>query len=276
MALTNLILKHHDRKLNAVTSTSLTAKRSFKSFYLLSSYTPWVAKALNNSHQVQHAPWDDIDGGALDSKYGLKCLHMFLSTVMLEPTSYDVITFNFGMHDINYNDSRPEEYTTQTKYTENLREIKSLLLSTGARVGFVLTTPVHHSVTLNTRVKQYNNIANNVMKEQPIVATADLYTWVVEACGEPPYLDCTIAAKQPSPHYSSQGSEYLSERIKDFILDLSESLLEKGRAKQTLLQTDHENLECPKSLVRISYVNGFTSGWLIRRGRSQNKKRKKK
>ena len=130
---------------------------------------------------------------------------------------------------------------------------------------------MHHSVTLNTRVKQYNSIANNVMKEQPIVATADLYTWVVEACGEPPYLDCIIAAKQPSPHYTPQGSEYLSEKIKNFILDLSESLLEKGRAKQTLLQTDHENLECPKSLVRISYVNGFTSGWVIRRGRSQDK-----
>ena len=195
---------------------------------------------------------------------------------MLEPTNYDVIIFNFGIHDNNYNDGWPEEYTTQTKYTENLREIKSLLLSTGARVGFVLTTPVYHSVTLNTCVKQYNSIAHNVMKEQPTVATADLYTRVVEAFGDPPYLDCIIAAKKPSPHYTPQGSEYLSERIKDFILDLSESLLEKERAKQTSLQTEHMNLECPKSLVRISYFNGFTSGWVIRKGRSQDKKKTEK
>lgn len=124
-------------------------------------------------------------------------------------------------------------------------------MSTGARVGFVLTKPVYHSVTLNTRVKQYNSIAHNIIKEQPTVATTDLYTWVVEACG-----DCIIAAKQPSPHYTPQGSEYLSERIKDFILDLSESLLEKGRAKQTLLQREQENLECPKSLVMILILMG--------------------
>ena len=56
---------------------------------LYSSYTPWVAKMLGSGYQVQHAPWDQEDGGVLNSKYGLRCLRLFLQTAMLEPTRYD-------------------------------------------------------------------------------------------------------------------------------------------------------------------------------------------
>lgn len=175
---------------------------------------------LGDNYQVQHAPWDVSDGGALDSKYGLQCLDMFLQTSMLEPTTYDVIIFNFGMHDINFSGKYPEEYVEPDEYAGNLRSIASILLSTGAKVGFVLTTPVPFSVTLNNRVKQYNRLADAVMKTFPTVVTADLYTWVTDACGEPPYESCIIAAEQPSPHYTQPGYEYLSIRVKDLILDL--------------------------------------------------------
>lgn len=179
---------------------------------------------LGPDYQVQHAPWDHSDGGALDSKYGLQCLNLFLSTAMLEPTSYDVIIFNFGLHDINYGGIFPEEHVAPVAYAKNLADIKSILLSTRAKVGYVLTTPVPYNITLNNRVKQYNIIARDVMNEEPAIATADLYTWVVEACGDPPYLHCLIADKQPSPHYTSQGYEYLSERIRDLIQDLFQGL----------------------------------------------------
>ena len=178
---------------------------------------------LGDGYQVQHAPWDGTDGGALDSKYGLQCLRMFVQTVMLEPITYDVIIFNFGMHDINYSGDFPEEYVEPDEYAKNLNAITSVLLSTGAEVGYVLTTPVPYNVTLNNRAKQYNRIASDVMKKYPTVETADLYTWVIKVCGEPPYESCAIAAKQPSPHYTQQGYEYLSERVKDLVLDLAET-----------------------------------------------------
>ena len=176
---------------------------------------------LGDDYQVQHAPWDRTNGGALDSKYGLQCLRLFLQTAMLETTKYDVIIFNFGMHDINYNGNWSEEYTTPVDYAKNLKAIKSILLSTGAQVGYVLTTPVPWNVTLNDRVIQYNSIARDVMKEYPTVATADLYTWVIEVCGDSPYFNCIIADKQPSPHYTASGYQYLSERVKDLIVDLT-------------------------------------------------------
>lgn len=203
-------------------------------------YTPWVAKILGDNYQVQHAPWDHRDGGALDSKYGIRCLPLFLSTDMLEPTSYDVIIFNFGLHDVNYAGEWIEEYTPPIEYSKNLREIKSLLLSSGANVGFVLTTPVPFNVTINDLVKEYNTIATNVMKEQPVVATADLYYWVVKVCGEPPYSECKIAAKQPNPHYTPQGYEYLSEMVKALVLNLSRGSDEKSRLKVELLKTEQD------------------------------------
>ena len=47
-------------------------------------------------------------GVALDSSYGLQCLEMFLATSDLTPTYYDVIVFNFGLHDIDYLEKYPE------------------------------------------------------------------------------------------------------------------------------------------------------------------------
>ena len=104
---------------------------------------------------------------------------------------------------------------------QNLKTITSILLSTGAKVLYVLTTPVPWNATLNDRVIQYNNIARDVMKQYPAVAIADLYSWVIEVCGVPPYFHCSIARKQPSPHYKPSGYEYLSERLKDLIIDLT-------------------------------------------------------
>ncbi|KAJ7392500.1 hypothetical protein OS493_012169 [Desmophyllum pertusum] len=187
-------------------------------------YTPWVAKMLGDGYQVQHAPWDQRYGGALDSKHGLQCLRIFLQTVMLEPTEYDVIIFNFGLHDVNCCGNWPEEYTAPVDYAENLNAITSILLSTGAKLGYVLTTPVPYNVTLNNRVKQYNSIAGHVMKQYPTIATADLYTRVIDVCGDPPYVSCIIAGTQPSPHYTTHGYQYLSERIKDLILDLTQDI----------------------------------------------------
>ncbi|XP_068745192.1 uncharacterized protein [Montipora capricornis] len=203
-------------------------------------YTPWISRMLGKDYLVQHAPWDLADGGALDCKYGLQCLHLFLLTAMLEPTTYDVIIFNFGLHDINLDGQWPEEYTKPTDYAKNLEEIKSILLSTGAKVGYVLTTPVPYDETQNNLVIQYNTIATNVMKQHPSVATTDLYTWVVETCGDPPYQHCKIAAEQPNVHYTPQGYQYLAQKLQNLILDLLGNASETSLANYSFLQTEHK------------------------------------
>ena len=174
-------------------------------------------------------------------------------TVMMEPTTYDVIIFNFGLHDVNYDGIWSEEYTSPTDYAKNIGDIKSVLISTGAKVGYVLTTPVPYNVSINNHVLQYNDIATNVMNQQPSIPTADLYTWVVEACGDPPYNNCKIAAKQPSPHYSPQGYQYLAQRLIYLILDLMGR--DNGRRQENYNppNTPHEDTNRLKSMVTGFY-----------------------
>ena len=71
------------------------------------SYSYSVAAALKGVCQVQLAPMSKA-GVALDSAYAVDCLDMFLSTKTLQPTRYDVILFNFGLHDIDYLKIYPE------------------------------------------------------------------------------------------------------------------------------------------------------------------------
>ena len=66
-----------------------------------------MAAALRGKCIVQLSPFSK-SGVALDSSYGLHCLPMILTTTSLTPTRFDVILFNFGLHDINYIDEYPE------------------------------------------------------------------------------------------------------------------------------------------------------------------------
>ena len=70
-------------------------------------YLTTVKGELKGLCQVQHAPFAK-GSGAVDSRYGLQCLSMMLHTTALEPTSYDAVVFNFGMHDIDYSKLFPE------------------------------------------------------------------------------------------------------------------------------------------------------------------------
>ena len=72
--------------------------------------------------------------------------------------------------------------------------------------------------------------------------------------GCPPYQDCIIAAKQPSPHYTVQGCEYLSERIIGLIVDLAQGLGANTRSNENFTLAEQGNPRLgtkTKSLVRI-------------------------
>ncbi|XP_031573469.1 uncharacterized protein LOC116307378 [Actinia tenebrosa] len=190
-------------------------------------YTPWLETSLQNLCQVYHAPWDTADGGALDTKYAVECLSLFLASNVLQKIQYDVIVFNFGIHDVNY-DGFPEEFTDEKMYRKNLISIKESLQATGSKMGYVLTTPIPYNITINDRVKRYNTVARQVMASGQPVPTADLYNWVVLVCGEPPYNSCVIADKQPSPHYTRQGYKYLSVLVEGLFRDLQIDINRNG------------------------------------------------
>ncbi|XP_068705268.1 uncharacterized protein [Montipora foliosa] len=171
-------------------------------------YLTTVKSELQGLCQVQHAPFAK-GSGAVDSRYGVKCLSMILATTALEPTNYDAIVFNFGMHDIDYSKVFPEEFVPLEEYSDNLVKIKDILFQTGAQVAFALTTPVPVAGRRHRRVVKYNTEARRVMEEDSKVEIADLYSAVTHVCGEPPYSTCSIMKRPKDVHFNPQGNRML-------------------------------------------------------------------
>ena len=96
-----------ENKRKISTYPQLIKKQSCSQMIYFHSYLTAVKSQLQGLCQVQHAPFAKASG-AVDSRYGLECLPLILSTTSLEPTSYDAIVFNFGMHDIDYSKVFPE------------------------------------------------------------------------------------------------------------------------------------------------------------------------
>lgn len=128
-------------------------------------YTLPVRTALHGRANV-HRPAEN--GG--DTGRGLRKLEAWLGE-----GRWDVIHFNFGLHDLKYLDEAgkyvpPEEgrqVTPLPQYEANLRELVARLRRTGAKLIFATTTPVPHG-TLGRVAgdeRPYNEIAWRVMRE---------------------------------------------------------------------------------------------------------------
>jgi hypothetical protein len=171
---------------------------------------------LAGGASVEHAPWSG-DGGALDVKYAMDtdvvmtgagtgppwvpsvyhpdavrygdgCLNgTFLVTATQQPAQYDLISFNYGVHDVDYSGYN-EEYVPLALYESNIRAVKKTLLATGAKVVFQASTPVEYNLTTNSRILAYNAAAKKVMAEAPTAAYNDLYKTITDICGQPPYV----------------------------------------------------------------------------------------
>jgi len=106
-------------------------------------FTPVVATLLNTTCKVQHAPW--VGGGSANNAANgldnlLNC--RWLRTAMRPDrhVDWDVIQFNFGLHDLPKAD--PAQPELLALYTEQLDNITRILTASGAtHVQYALTTP---------------------------------------------------------------------------------------------------------------------------------------
>jgi hypothetical protein len=208
---------------------------------------------------VAHAPYSG-DGGALDSKYAMDaavvmpgagvgppwltddstpirygdgCLNgSWLESATQVPLQFEVISFNFGIHDVDYggardNDAYQEEWVPLPLYEKNIRTIKRTLQATGAKVVFASSTPVPYNLTTNNRILAYNAAAKRIMAEKPVAAYHDAYAAVVAACGQPPYNApnypqsprCSVADYN-GVHYKAGGWELLANATAKSVLAL--------------------------------------------------------
>lgn len=127
-------------------------------------------------------------------------------TAWLGAGKWEVIHFNWGLHDLRLNEGQVAVSLAQ--YEANLRTLVKQLKATGAKLIWCSTTPVPEG-ELNpprktTDVIAYNEVAARVMKENGIV-TNDLY-----AFASPLSRDIQLPA---NVHYKPEGYTRLAAQV---------------------------------------------------------------
>jgi acyl-CoA thioesterase-1 len=132
-------------------------------------------------------------------------------TEWLGSGKWDVIHFNFGLHDLKIGEDGSRQVPV-SQYEQNLRELVMRLRQTGARLIFASTTPVPDAKVnpprVNADVIAYNKVAAKVMIEAGI-PTDDLYSLAMP----------NLAAIQlpANVHYTPEGYAILASQVVDNI-----------------------------------------------------------
>lgn len=161
-------------------------------------YTLPVRAKLKGKANVHRIPQN---GGA--TEIGLEKM-----TEWLGDGKWDVIHFNFGLHDAKYS-SETTQRATRDEYADNLRKLVAQMKATGARLIFATTTPVPMGGVLSPtrkfdRIAERNKLAVELMQASG-VAIDDLYTAILpmqEKLGRPNDV-----------HYSPEGYEVLATAV---------------------------------------------------------------
>jgi len=170
-------------------------------------YTPAVRAIFTDRIHV-HRP--DVNCGA--SYIGQRDVEKWLAG-----RKWDVIHFNFGLHDLRYcfggdraklsdeSGRFPDAQsgaprTTLAEYEKNLRKIVEVLQASGARLIWASTTPVgeYYRGYDPAQVPQYNAVAERVMRENGIPVN-DLNGMVAQdraALQGPDHIHCTVMGSQ--------------------------------------------------------------------------------
>jgi hypothetical protein len=143
-------------------------------------YTPIAAKILESVCQLQHGPFDVSDGGAGDTSYGLQCLPNFLVTQRQTPVVWDLILFNFGLHNLNSTEAAKEQYRKELLSIT----MQLVLRMPSSKLIYATTTPyMTDALHNNSIVEDLNDIARDILQEQfsdKSIDILDLYKVVTD------------------------------------------------------------------------------------------------
>lgn len=159
------------------------------------AYTLPVRKLLEGKANVHRIP---TNGGNSGGPGRLK--------TWLGDEKWDVVHFNFGIHDAKVKGGKPVNDVAQ--YERNIRAALDILQGSGAKVIFATTTPIPAAVKPDTRtfapIPPYNEAALAIMKEKHIPVD-DLYAYMLP-----------VQEKYQKPfdvHFTKEGSDYLAQAV---------------------------------------------------------------
>lgn len=170
-------------------------------------YTPYVKEMLAQEATVVR-PEENCQG----TTHGLANIDKWLGD-----TKWDVIHFNFGLHDLkhvdpvtrkNSNDPNHPQQADVKQYSRNLKAITAKLKATKAKLIFATTTPYPDKpdgpLRRADQSAKYNKAALRIMKKHK-VAIDDLYSFVL-----PKMSDLQIPR---NVHFTKAGSRVLAEQV---------------------------------------------------------------
>ena len=178
-------------------------------------YTLEVRKLLSNIANVYRplGYGDKTPTNCADTGKGIKCLSEWLGA-----KHWDVIHFNFGLHDLKYLDEtgvyvtpdKGKQVTLPEVYERNLRQLVGEMKKTGASLVWCSTTPIPEGASGRVKGDEvaYNAIAEKVMKEN-VVAINDLYSLMAPKCAE--------LQRQRNVHFTEEGSAVEATAVADII-----------------------------------------------------------
>ena len=184
-------------------------------------YFPFVKKNLIGKAKVFQPTYYDKNGKIKSccggTSQAVKEIGIYLSDI-----KWDIIHFNFGLHDIKHIDpitgknsknlSHPHQASPE-QYEKNLIEIVEKLKRTGAKLIFATTTPYPHKLGKQMRSpgmpKVYNEVALRVMNNNGIEIN-DLYGLVLPRMEE--------LQRPNNVHFLEKGSEVLAEHITKLLI----------------------------------------------------------
>ena len=147
---------------------------------------------------------------------GLKSIDAWLGA-----QSWDVIHFNWGLHDLKYmgaqdsnladpTDPQSHQQVPPQAYEANLRKLVARLKQTGAKLIWCNTTPVPEGAAGRVvgDADKYNAIAAKIMKENDIVID-DLYAYVLPRKEE--------LMLKTNVHFTKEGYEQLAHEVAQVI-----------------------------------------------------------
>ena len=171
-------------------------------------YTRDVQRKLKGKANVHRIP---TNGGP--TTRGLANIDKWLGNA-----HWDVIHFNWGLHDLKYIKGRKQ--VPLDEYERNLRVLVRRMKKTGARLVWCATTPVPEGVSpprKNAEVLQYNAVAAKIMTENKI-PTDDLYSFAKPQLKK--------LQRPHNVHFTPTGSKILAGQVAGSILA---ALKKRGR-----------------------------------------------
>ncbi len=175
-------------------------------------YTLPVRRLLDGKVNVHRVP-----ANARHTGIGLQKINEWLGD-----GKWDVIHFNWGLHDLCYRSTDPSTPNRRDKvngkldlsfeeYQQNLRKLVKILKATGAELIWAGTTPVPDGEPGRFKGDEikYNEAAGKIMEENGVMIN-DLHAHAMRKLSQ-------IQQPNGNVHFTAEGSDYLAEKVAESI-----------------------------------------------------------